>query len=223
MAKKKKKMASVIQVDIVSDVVCPWCWLGSKHFFDAVKKSGQAISVSWRPYMLDPAVPDGGTPYKDYMKAKFGGGSSDRFKAMREHLEAAAPDAGITFRFDDIPMRPNTMNAHRLIRWASGQDLGDAASEALFKAYFDDLEDIGDVSVLTRIAEQIGLDGELVAELLTRDDDKDTVMNEINFFKSLGVSGVPCFIYAGQFAVQGAQPAETHLAAIKKAASLPTD
>lgn len=225
MAKKKARKGSkdpgVIQVDIVSDIVCPWCWLGARYFQQAAKKSGRKINLTWRPYMLDPTVPAGGVPYETYMKNKFGDGPPDKFKAMREMLEAAAPDAGINFRFGDIPMRPNTLDAHRLMRWAAGQEAGTAAAEALFKAFFDDLRDVGDHAVLKDIAQEAGLDGDLVAELLKSDKDRSAVEEEIAYFRNLGVNGVPCFIYGGQFAVQGAQPPETHLAALEKAASLP--
>lgn len=223
MAKKKKQSKALINVDIVSDIVCPWCWLGSRYFFQAAKQTKHEINVTWRPYMLDPTVPDGGLPYRDYMKAKFGDGPSDKFKAMRDHLEQAAPDAGITFRFGEIPMRPNTLDAHRLMRWATGQGLGNAVSEALFKSFFDDLEDVGNKEILTRIAADAGLDPELVGELLSKEDDKNAIREEIMFFRNLGVSGVPCFIYQGQFAVQGAQPPEAHLKAIEQAASLPIE
>lgn len=228
MAKKKKakqgsKAPAVIQVDIVSDVVCPWCWLGARYFLDAAKKSGRKVNLTWRPYMLDPNVPQEGVPYGEYMKAKFGDTPSNRFTAMREALEAAAPDAGINYRFGDIKMRPNTLNAHRLLRWATGQGLGTEAAEALFKAIFDDLKDVGDKAVLADIAAGIGMDKDLVLELLNGDNDLKSVEEEIVYFQNLGVSGVPCFIYGGQFAVQGAQPAETHLAALEKAASLPPE
>ncbi|WP_026940731.1 DsbA family oxidoreductase [Hellea balneolensis] len=224
MAKKNsgKSASTPIQVDIVSDIVCPWCWLGVKYFQKAAKQSGLDINLTWRPYMLDPSVPEGGVPYNDYMKQKFGtDGPNNRFKAMREALEEAAPKVGIDFKFGQIPMRPNTLNAHRLLKWAQGQDLGDAASEALFQAFFTDLEDVGDVETLTNVAAEIGMDAELVGELLTKDDDKNTVREEILFFRNLGVNGVPCFIYNGQFAVQGAQPVEAHLKALNQAAKLP--
>lgn len=217
----KTQKPNPVTVDIVSDIVCPWCWLGSRYFFQAAKQSSHKLDVTWRPYMLDPTVPEAGVPYPDYMKQKFGGGPSDRFKAMREHLEAAAPDAGINFKFDNIPVRPNTLNAHRLMRWATGQGKGNACSEHLFAAFFDDLKDVGDIDVLIEIAENIGLDKALVQDLLKSEDDKKAVQQEISYFQQLGVSGVPCFIYAGQFAVQGAQSPETHLAAIEKAAKLP--
>jgi len=224
MAKQKstKTPKQTIQVDIVSDIVCPWCWLGVRYFQKAAKQSKYDVNLTWRPYMLDPAVPEEGTPYSAYMKQKFGNGPRNRFKAMRESLEAQGPTLGIDFKFDDIPMRPNTLNAHRLLKWAQGQDLGDAASDALFRTFFTDLKDVGDHAILKEIAEEIGLDAELVEELLMKEDDKNTVREEIMYFRNLGVNGVPCFIYNGQFAVQGAQPAEAHLKALEQAANLPS-
>jgi len=222
MARKKHKAAKTfVHVDIVSDIVCPWCWLGSEYFFKARKQSSHAVELTWRPYMLDPTVPMEGTDYKSYMKAKFGGGPSDRFKAMRTHLEEAAPEAGITFRFDELSVRPNTLNAHRLIKWAQGQGKGDQAARLLFAAYFDELVDIGNVAILAELAGKAGLDAELVTELLASDSDVKAVQDEIQYFRDLGVSGVPTFIYNGQFAVQGAQPIDIHLKAIEKAAVMP--
>jgi len=219
---KAKTSKPVIQVDIVSDIVCPWCWLGVKLFEDAAKQSKQNIKISWRPYMLDPSVPAGGIPYKDYMKQKFGDSSSNKFVQMRKHLEETGPQYGIEYKFDDIPLRVNTLDAHRLLKWAEGQDKGNAASEALFQAYFTDLEDVGDTDVLANIAKAIGMDAELVSDLLSKDDDKNAVREEIMFFRNLGVNAVPTFIYNGQFAVQGAQPPQAHLEAIEKAAQMPT-
>ena len=225
MAKRKPPKAKpvAVEVDMVSDFVCPWCWLGFKYYLQAAGKTKPRPNLTFRPYMLDPNVPEGGADYKDYMKAKFGEGSSNKFKAMREHLEDAAPDMGINFKFGDIPIRPNTLNAHRLIRWAGGQNLGTEMSEALFKAFFEDLEDVGNFETLTRLAGEVGLDPVLVADLLPKEDDKNAVREEIMFFRNLGVNGVPCFIYQGQFAVQGAQPTEAHLKAIQQAANSPTE
>ena len=200
-------MAGSLQIDMVSDFVCPWCWLGWKQF----KASGVNADIAFRPYLLDPLVPKGGRPYRDYMRAKFGeAGPDNRFRAMREHLEAQGPALGITFRFDEMEVRPNTVNAHRLMRWAQGQDLGVACAEALFRAYFEELLDIGDTDVLCDIADAIGMDGDLVRELLETDRDEAKVTEEVGFFRRLGVSGVPTFIYNGETALQGAQDAAMH-------------
>lgn len=211
---------ALIRVDIVSDIVCPWCWLGYEYFRKARAETKHDISLTWRPYMLDPNVPREGVPYKDYMKAKFGDAPSSRWKAMREHLEQAGPAVGIKFNFDSIPMRPNTLNAHRLLKWAQGQDKADQMSVALFEAVFQENRHIGDNNVLKDIAQKVGLDSDLIAELLESDADEKEVENEINYFRRLGVSGVPTFIYEGQLAINGAQTPETHLEVMEKAASL---
>jgi len=155
-----------------------------------------------------------------YMKNKFGDKPDSRWKAMRDHLEAAGPAAGINFDFNAVKRRPNTLNAHRLMRWAQGQDLGPECAEKLFRAFMENGEDIGDLDILCRIASEIGMDAELVRELLTSDRDKTDVQNEILFFRQLGVSGVPTFIYAGQLAVQGAQEPEKHRSVMAQAAKL---
>ncbi|VXC68730.1 DsbA family oxidoreductase [Oceanicaulis alexandrii] len=213
-----------VSVDIVSDVVCPWCWLGLRYW-DQARALVPEIQTEtlYRPFQLDGAIPPGGVAYKDYMKKKFGDGPDDRFKMMREHLEQAGPAAGINFRFSGIPMRPNTLNAHRVIRWAQGQDLGEAASERLHKAFFDDHLDIGDLAVLTQLAGEIGLDADIVASLLQSDQDAQAVLDEEQFYRRLGVQGVPCFIFNGQFAVSGAEAPEVLADAIRQAASLPQD
>ena len=222
MAKRKSsKPANLpVEVDIVSDFVCPWCWLGYKQFLQAADKTKPRPNLSFRPYMLDGTVPEEGADYREYMKTKFGDKPDSRWKAMREHLEAAGPDAGIKFDFKAITRRPNTLNAHRLMRWAQGQDLGPACAEHLFRAYMENGENIGDMDVLCRIAGDIGMDAELVRELLSTDKDKVDIQNEILFFRGLGVSGVPTFIYAGQMAVTGAQPPETHREVLADAAKL---
>ncbi|MBC6403461.1 MAG: DsbA family oxidoreductase [Hyphomonadaceae bacterium] len=209
-----------IRVDIVSDIVCPWCWLGHEYFNRAALQSRHPVKLRWRPYMLDPGVPREGVPYRDYMKAKFGDAPTSRWKVVRRHLETAAQDVGITFNFDGIITRPNTLNAHRLIRWAEGQGVADSAAQSLFEAFFKDNHDIGDTAVLTDIAGHVGLDTNLVNELLNRESDEEAVLEEIDVFRRLGVSGVPTFIYEGQLAVNGAQSAETHLEVMEKAASL---
>ena len=132
-----------VSVDLVLDVVCPWCWLGHRYWDRARKLAGEIETETvLRPFQLDPAVPREGVDYASYMAKKFSGGSSERWKAMRDHLEAAGPEVGIVFNFDSIPKRPNTLDAHRVIRWAQGQGLGEEAADRLFKAFFEELRDI---------------------------------------------------------------------------------
>lgn len=223
MAKKKKSKLppQALQVDIVSDVVCPWCWLGYRLFEQAARQSKADIQVTWRPYMLDPSIPEEGLDYKAYMKDKFGDSPSDRFKAMRAMLEDKGPELGIDFKFENISRRPNTLKAHRLIKWAqNNEDTGTQAAESLFKAFFTDGADIGNIDVLSQIANDVGLEPDLTKDLLKTDRDANAVREEIMFFRNLGISGVPTFIYNGQVALQGAQDPETHLDAMKKAQAL---
>lgn len=227
MTKKKISKTSIgpVQVDIISDIVCPWCWLGYRLFAKAQKQVKTPITLTWRPYMLDPDVPPEGVDYKAYMKSKFGSSSDpnvpNKFKAMRDVLEKKGPELGINFQFDKVSRRPNTLNAHRLIRWAqNNEEAGTETAEALFKAFFTDGEDIGDLTILTRIAEEAGLDPELTSDLLATDKDANPVREEIMFFRNLGISGVPTFIYNGQFAVQGAQDPARHIEAIAEASKL---
>ena len=209
-----------VQVDMVSDFVCPWCWLGYAQFAEAARTTLPVPDLTFRPYMLDPSVPDDGQDYREYMAAKFGGGGSDRFKASREHLEREGEKLGIAFDFKAITRRPNSLNAHRLLKWAQGQDKGALVATGIFRAYHEQGRDIGDTDVLVDIAEAAELDGDLVRELLAGQSDKLEIMQEVQFFRGLGVSGVPTFIYNGQLAVQGAQEPDKHKRAFKEAAKL---
>lgn len=213
---------TAVSVDLVSDPVCPWCWLGLRYWAQArALVPDIETETILRPFQLDAALPKAGTPYADYMKKKFGGGPDDRFKAMRAHLEAAGPDAGIVFNFDEIPMRPNTLDAHRLVRWAQGQGVGEPVLDAVHKAFFEERRDIGDAAVLADIAEAAGMEREIVVDLLASDRDAGEVLTEERFYRSLGVQGVPCFIFNGRFAVSGAEAPSVLADAIRKAASLP--
>ena len=212
----------MISVDLVSDPVCPWCWLGLRYWQAARELTANvAVETVLRPYQLDVAVPRAGVPYADYMRQKFSGAGSERYKMMREHLDAAGPEVGIVFNFDQIEVRPNTLDAHRVIRWAQGQDLGIEAADAIHKAFFEERRDIGNREVLAEIAGETGLDSAIVADLLSTNRDADAVLKEEQFYRSLGVQGVPCFIFNGRFAVSGAEAPETLAGAIKKAADLP--
>lgn len=220
----KTSSAPAIAVDIVADLVCPWCWLGKRNW-DAARALAPEVQVEtvWRPYQLDPALPREGRDYREYMKAKFSGTNTERWTQMRAYLEEAAPAAGIEFRFDDIPVRPNTLNAHRLLRWGAGQDLADEVAEGLFRAFFAQSRDIGDPAVLSEIAAEAGLDGAIIADLLATDRDETAIREEEAFFRKLGVTGVPTYIFNGHFAVSGAQEPAVLADAIRQAANEPAE
>lgn len=201
-----------INLDIVSDVVCPWCWLGLRRIQTAVSEFGaEKVEIRMRPFQLDADVPAEGFDYKDYMQQKFGDTSKDnKWVQMRAHLEAAGEAEHIPFRFEGIPKRVNTFKAHRIIRWAQGQSkdgqsLGPKAAEALFHAYFKRHKDINDPQVLLSIAEQVGLIPDIIEKLLNEDADVKELKEEEAFFRNLGVSGVPTYIANGKYAIQGAQ------------------
>ncbi|WP_421792530.1 DsbA family oxidoreductase [Hyphobacterium sp.] len=212
--------AKTAQVDLVADFVCPWCWLGWKYWQTAEKQLGDIkVELTWRPYELDPTLPPEGAPYRDYMQAKFSGDRSEQWKAMRTHLEAAGPGAGIDFRFDQIKHRPSSLNAHRLMRWARGQSekKANATADGLFEAFFKDGKDIGRSDILTGIASEAGLDAAIVGDLLATDRDKADVRREADHFRQLGITGVPSFIFDGQYLVPGAAEPETLAGALKQA------
>ena len=205
-----------LTIDIVSDAVCPWCYVGKRKLEAALAmKAGVAVEVRWRPYQLDPTIPPGGLPRQDYMAKKFG--SAERVAEIYARIEGVGRDAAIPFAFNKIVRSPNTLDAHRVIRWAASAGVQDAVVERLFKAFFEDGEDIGEPAALARLAGEAGLDAELVRELLSGEADKDAVRAEIAEAQRLGVTGVPFFIIGGRYAVSGAQSAEVLASAIESA------
>jgi len=193
-------------LDIVSDVVCPWCWIGLRHISAALEEIGEQITVqtSFRPFFLDAGIPEDGLEYQAYMDRKFPDKAARA--AALEHLQQAGAATGIDFRFDRITRRPNTLNAHRLIRWAQGQGKGWQAEEALFAAFFNQGRDVGQTDVLADIAAGIGMDGDLVRELLAGSRDADQIRREVMEAQAIGVRGVPTFIFGRKSGVSGAQP-----------------
>lgn len=217
-------MSKTVSVDIVADFVCPWCWLGKRNWDAALNQVPDIkVETTWRPYQLDPTIAREGRPYRDYMKAKFSGEHAERWAQMRDYLEAAAPEAGIEFNFDAIKTRPNTLNAHRLMRWATGQGKADAMVEELFDAFFKRTLDIGDPAVLASCSEAAGLERAIIADLLASDRDEKAVWDEEMFYRKLGVSGVPTYIFNGQFAVSGAQDPAALADAIQEALKHPVE
>jgi len=199
-----------LQIEMVSDLVCPWCWVGLRRLQGAVKLVPELdVEILFRPFELDPTVPSGGTDYKEYMKAKFGSDQGrDRSNQMRDMLIQYGEEEGIPFHFDKITRRANSFNAHRIVRWAQGQNLGVQAKEALFEATFSNGQDIGDHETLVTIASKIGLDANLVSDLLSGDADVENTRQEQNLYRQMGISGVPTFIAHREIAVQGAETSE---------------
>ncbi len=199
-----------LKIEMVSDVVCPWCWVGLRRFLKArAALPNLDIAVSFRPYELDPDLPSTGADYKSYMRKKFGPSTEDnRGSKMRDALVQIGAAEDIPFRLEAITRRPNTLDAHRLIKWASGHGLGLQAKEALFEAFFSAGKDIGSHETLVSVAGKIGLDVNIVSDLLATDADIAQVKDEAAMFRAMGVSGVPTFIANRSYAVQGAQDVE---------------
>lgn len=210
-----------LTIEMVSDLVCPWCWLGLRRLQGAITLVPELeVEVLFRPFELDPTIPAEGVDYKEYMKQRFGSDQGrERSNTMRDALIAYGEEDGIPFAFDRITRRPNSFDAHRLVRWAQGQGHGVAAKEKLFEAYFANGEDIGEKDVLVRIASEIGLDGSLVAELLARGADVETTRDEQTLFRQMGIAGVPTYIAHRQIAVQGAETSEKLSRFLKTAAA----
>jgi predicted DsbA family dithiol-disulfide isomerase len=192
-----------LTIDVVSDVVCPWCYLGEKRLEAALAEEPQPVALRWRPYQLDPTIPPGGLDRADYMERKFG--KSGRLQSVHDNLTRLGAEFGIPFAFDKIKRSPNTLDAHRLIRWAASAGSQGTIVDRLFKAYFVEGRDIGDRAVLIDIARECGLDADLVEKLLADGADADLVRQEIEQAQAMGVSGVPFFIFAGRLGVPGAQ------------------
>lgn len=205
-----------LTIDVVSDVVCPWCYLGKKRLERALAdEAGEPIKVHWRPYQLDPSIPKGGLERRAYMINKFG--NDGRIEAAHERLRALGAEEGIAFAFDKIARAPNTLDAHRLIRWALAAGAQDKIVDRLFKLYFEEGRDIGDRALLIETAGECGMDKEVVEKLFAEGADEDEVRAEIAQAQEIGVTGVPFFIFAQRFGVPGAQSADVLATAIDRA------
>jgi predicted DsbA family dithiol-disulfide isomerase len=205
-----------LTIDVVSDVVCPWCYLGKKRLERVLAEDGGApINVHWRPYQLDPTIPGEGVERRAYMINKFG--KDGRIEAAHERLKALGAEEGIAFAFDKIARAPNTLDAHRLIRWAFVNGAQNKIVDRLFKLYFEEGRDIGDRALLIETAGACGMDQELVQKLFDDGADIEEVRAEIAEAQRLGVTGVPFFIFAQRFGVPGAQGADVLAAAIDRA------
>ncbi len=205
-----------LTIDVVSDVVCPWCYVGKRRLEQALAlRPGRLVELRFRPFQLDATIPPEGLDRQDYMRKKFG--SLERLVEAHTRLEAIGVSEGIDFHFKDIKRSPNTLDAHRLIGLAQGFGAQDKIVEALFDAYFVRGLDIGDRGVLADIAAEAGLDREDVLEFLDSGELADRVRREIETAQQLGIQGVPFFIFGGKYAVSGAEAPEVIADAMDKA------
>jgi predicted DsbA family dithiol-disulfide isomerase len=196
-----------MQLDVVSDTVCPWCYIGKKRLDQALDMhGGDGITLVWRPFQLDASIPEGGVDRKEYMEKKFG---TERAKTVGNTIREFGEQVGIEFRFDRIERSPNTLDSHRLIRWAGTAGCQNEMVDILFRRYFEDGEDIGSHDVLIDAAAEAQMDTDIVRDLLTKDADKELIRREDEMARQMGIQGVPSFVVNSQWVMVGAQEPET--------------
>jgi predicted DsbA family dithiol-disulfide isomerase len=196
-----------MQIDIVSDTICPWCYVGKRRLERALKERPELdVTIEWHAFQLNPEMPTEGVDRETYMMRKFG--SEQRVTEIFDSIAAAGRQEGIPFAFDRIARTPNTVNSHRLIRWAEPAGCQDAVVELLFRRYFEQGKDIGAIDVLVQIAVEAGLEGADAERFLSGTDGIEDVRAENVAAHRLGISGVPCFIFEKKYAVSGAQEPE---------------
>ena len=206
-----------IAIDVVSDVICPWCFLGKRRLDKAVALLDDIkVEVNWRPFFLDPTIPKEGMSRRTYMENKFG---AERLKTIHDPLIAAGKEDGVPYEIGKITRTPNSMDAHRLIRWSHVSGKQHDVTDRLFMAYWNGGLDVGDRNVLLKIAADAGMDKADVSEKLENDTDVDAVNSEVSHAYRMGVTGVPCFIFAQKQGLMGAQPAEVLADVIRKFAA----
>ena len=207
-----------VRVDIVSDVVCPWCFIGKRRLEKAIALNPEIpVELHWRPYFLNDWIPREGISREEYLTTKFG--SVDRYKGIAQRVTAAAASDGLTYASDKINRQPNTLDPHRLIRWASAKGLAAQMKQKLMDLYFTAGADLSNRDVLAKAAGDVGLDAAEVRGWLDSDKDVADIEQEAQSAKEAGIEGVPCYILDGKFAISGAQAPEYLAQAIARAAN----
>lgn len=200
----------MVKLDIMSDPICPWCYIGKANLDRALaQRPDHPFLITWHPFQLNPDMPKGGMDRRTYLETKFGGkeGAVKAYAPIVDHAEKA----GVTINLEAIKTTPNTLDAHRLIHWAGIEGRQTEVVDALFQAYFVDGRDIGDADVLADIADSCGMDASVVLRLLATDEDRREIVERDAAARGMGINSVPTFIVASQHAVPGAQPTELWL------------
>jgi predicted DsbA family dithiol-disulfide isomerase len=204
-----------LKIDIVSDVVCPWCYIGKRRIENALTLVPDVpVDVHWRPFFLNSWVPREGIGREEYLTAKFG--SVEAYKGIAGRVVAAAGEEGLSYRPDLVKRQPNTIDCHRLIHWAEAQGKASEMEQRLMELYFRDGGDLTDVNVLVQAAADVGLDAEDVRRRLATDEDVALISGQAQEASDKGISGVPTFVFAQKHAVSGAQPADQLARAIRQ-------
>ncbi len=207
-----------LTIDVVSDVVCPWCFIGKSRLEKALAlKPDIAVEVRFHPYFLNPWIPREGISREQYLTTKFG--SPERYKGIAGRVAQAAADEGLTYAVDKMARQPNTLDCHRLILWAESSGKSGEMKQHLMELYFTAGADLSNRDTLVQAAADVGLDADQVREMLASDADVERVETAANAAKEAGIDGVPTFIFGGVAAVTGAQSPEVLANAIEQVAN----
>ena len=208
-------MTEPLTIDVVSDVVCPWCYVGKRRLERAlVQQSDEKVEIRWLPFFLDPSVPAGGIPRIDYITRKFG--TSGKITPAHERLVGIGAGIGIDFKFERIERQPNTLDAHRVIGWAQEAGRASPVVNRLFELFFTEGADIGAHDVLIEAGKFAGLDASKLRQDLAGDRDADLVARQAIAATNAGIGGVPFFVFDKKLAVAGAQEEEVFLEAMRQ-------
>jgi predicted DsbA family dithiol-disulfide isomerase len=204
-----------LTIDIVSDVVCPWCYIGKHRIEEALKQvTDVPVEVNWRPFFLNPWVPREGISREEYLTTKFG--SVEAYKGIAGRVVAAAEQEGLSYRPELVARQPNTIDCHRLIHWADAIGRAPEMKQRLMELYFRDGGDLTDVNVLVQAAADCGLDSSDVRARLATDEDVALVSGNAQEAAEKGISGVPTYVFAQKYAVSGAQDPQMLARAIRQ-------
>lgn len=213
------KKKPVIRIDVVSDVVCPWCYIGKRRLEKAIEVTQSSdnvqvkeIEIIYHPFQLDPSIPDEGLSFQTYMENRFGSNFVEKF----HQVEQAAQTEELDFDFSDLPKSINTFTLHRILTVALQEGIQSEVKESLMKAYFVDRQDFTQENILVEVMENCGWTAEKTLGIIHSDIAADEVKEEMNYYRQLGVTGVPFFIFNQKYAVSGAQPAEVFAEIIEK-------
>ena len=205
----------MVKLDIMSDPICPWCYIGKAQLFEALERTGDhPFEIEWHPFQLNPDMPAGGMDRRTYLETKFGG--KEAAAKAYAPVVAQAEAAGLKINLEAMERTPNTLDAHRLIHWAGIEGRQTFMVDLLFRAYFVDGRDIGDHEVLRDIADTAEMDAAVVGKLLETDSDADDIRARDAHSREMGISAVPTFIVGGRHAVPGAQPPDLWLKVIEE-------
>ncbi|MES0881200.1 DsbA family oxidoreductase [Roseibium sp. SCP14] len=206
-------MEEVLQIDIVSDVVCPWCIVGFKQLEKAIEKAGVSAAIKWHPFELNPDMPAEGENLREHIMRKYGS-TAEQSQEARDRLTEVGSGLGIDFRFTDDMRMVNTFKAHQLIHWAAQEGLEHQTKMALFEAYFRDRKDLNDNAILADIAENLGLDRASALSVLEDGCYADAVRQEEVFWTQNGIQGVPAVVFEHRHLITGAQGVDNYVSII---------